>query len=706
MARDGDAGATRARNEGEREGEREKENEASTSASRGARDEDPDVKQKFVTLERVVSGALAGGMSRVATAPIDRVKLLFQVDSASAGFTLRSGTAMARDIARNEGFFALWRGCHAAVVRILPYSATTFGTFNAYNAALAAAFDVRADNDAVGKHKGEDERSPPVGDVRTRFVAGALAGATATVLTYPLDLLHARLAAHSSRHPAPNISGMFGSAGYLYDVMTKGGARSLYNGLTPTLVGIVPYGGISFATFETLKSMYVNHATKDMSVVREDEFEMPVHLKLMAGGFAGVAAQTATYPLHIVRRRMQVHISEGASAPLYTSVWAGLRTIYATEGFRNGLFKGVTLTWVKGPFAAAIGFTANDILFQRVGPTFRHAVLDEDPPETHVPVVWHERKSITALETLFSGAIAGAVAKSVVAPADRVKIIYQVDAQKQFTLNAALRTARQIIQTEGVPALWRGNGVQMIRVMPYAGVSFLAFPKYDAYMNKFTNLQLPSLLGIDPVENEDQLRIFSRFCAGAAAGATATTMTYPLDMLRARFAATGPAAKGPLADLASLVRSRGVLSLYSGLSPTLIGIIPYGGISFATFETLKAMHIKQAIKRAESIGEEISSTATLPVSVRLFYGGTAGLLAQSITYPLDVVRRRVQVLGKTGMSTREAIINIARTEGVRGLYKGLTMNWVKGPLSVAVSFAVNDAIKSRISEMHANEDED
>ena len=82
------------------------------------------------------------------------------------------------------------------------------------------------------------------------------------------------------------------------------------------------------------------------------------------------------------------------------------------------------------------------------------------------------------------------------------------------------------------------------------------------------------------------------------------------------------------------------------------------------------------------------------------------MLAQSITYPLDVVRRRVQVLGKTGMSTREAIINIARTEGVRGLYKGLTMNWVKGPLSVAVSFAVNDAIKSRISEMHANEDED
>lgn len=655
-------------------------------------------RERLVTLERALAGALAGGISRVFTAPIDRVKLLFQVDARASGFTLARGARAARAIVRDEGAFALWRGCHAAVLRILPYSATTFGTYNAYNAALARAFDVAPDNDAAKKHRGEDERTPPVGDVRTRFVAGALAGATATVLTYPLDLLHARLAAHSTTRPAPNISGMFGSAGYLYDVATKSGARSLYNGLTPTLMGIVPYGGISFATFETLKSMYVNHATKGMNVVTEDEFEMPVHLKLVAGGFAGIAAQTLTYPLHVVRRRMQVHISAGASAPLYPSIFAGLRQIYVNEGVKNGLFKGVTLTWVKGPFAAALGFTANDVLFQRVGPMFRHALLDKDPPGTHVPVIWHERKAITALETLFSGAIAGAVAKTVVAPADRVKIIYQVDSKKDFSFNSALRTARQIIQTEGISALWRGNGVQMARVMPYAGVSFLAFPKYDAYVDKVMHGQIPKLFGIRLGEHEDEARIFSRFCAGAAAGATATTMTYPLDMLRARFAASATAAKAPLVDVAALVRQRGIVALYSGLSPTLIGIVPYGGISFATFETLKSMHIKSELTRAESLGEAPSSS--LPVTVRLFYGGMAGLLAQSITYPLDVVRRRVQVLGKTGASTREALMEIARKEGVRGLYKGLTMNWAKGPLAVAVSFATNDYIKSRFSEWH------
>ena len=79
--------------------------------------------------------------------------------------------------------------------------------------------------------------------------------------------------------------------------------------------------------------------------------------KLAAGGVSGFIAQTVTYPLHIVRRRMQVR---GPAA--YPSVSAGLAHIYRTEGVWGGLFKGVGLTWVKGPLAAAIGFTANDVL--------------------------------------------------------------------------------------------------------------------------------------------------------------------------------------------------------------------------------------------------------------------------------------------------------------------------------------------------------
>lgn len=111
--------------------------------------------------------------------------------------------------------------------------------------------------------------------------------------------------------------------------------RSLYAGLGPTLMGIVPYGGISFATFETIKGMY-----KRANEPEWEEDEMPVLHKLAAGAVAGLIAQTATYPLHVVRRRMQVY-----GPNTYPSVLAGLRTIYAREGFANGLFKGVGLTW-------------------------------------------------------------------------------------------------------------------------------------------------------------------------------------------------------------------------------------------------------------------------------------------------------------------------------------------------------------------------
>lgn len=131
----------------------------------------------------------------------------------------------------------------------------------------------------------------------------------------------------------------------------------------------------------------------------------------------------------------------------------------------------------------------------------------------------------------------------------------------------------------------------------------------------------------------DGAGISSRFLAGAAAGVTATTFTYPLDLLRARMAAhwgTEPLYRYRSA-FKEIVRVEGLRSLAAGLTPTLVGIVPYCGIAFTTFETLKE-HIQRR-------GEGISHVE------RLTCGGFAGLLAQTATYPLHVVRRRMQVQG-------------------------------------------------------------
>lgn len=89
---------------------------------------------------------------------------------------------------------------------------------------------------------------------------------------------------------------------------------------------------------------------------------------------------------------------------------------------------------------------------------------------------------------------------------------------------------------------------------------------------------------------------------------------------------------------------------------------------------------------------------------RLAFGACAGLIGQSASYPLDVVRRRMQTAGVTG-HTYGTILGTMREivseEGlIRGLYKGLSMNWVKGPIAVGISFTTFDLTQIMLRKLH------
>ena len=76
----------------------------------------------------------------------------------------------------------------------------------------------------------------------------------------------------------------------------------------------------------------------------------------------------------------------------------------------------------------------------------------------------------------------------------------------------------------------------------------------------------------------------------------------------------------------------------------------------------------------------------------MLFGAVAGLLGQSASYPLDIVRRRMQT--KKGYNSISYTIRVVINEGgiVHGLYKGLSLNWIKGPISVGVSFTTFDIL--------------
>jgi len=262
-----------------------------------------------------------------------------------------------------------------------------------------------------------------------------------------------------------------------------------------------------------------------------------------------------------------------------------------------------------------------------------------------------------SLKQLFCGGMAGACSRSLVAPIDRVKILLQTQAvaagMGADKYGGVAGTLRTVVQEEGVKMLWRGNGTNCIRIMPYASLQFWSYDYYKGIIMRNTT---------------GSFGLFERFQAGAMAGVTAASMTYPLDLIRIRLATNrDPAVAGFLTQGKSIVREGGsLLALYKGFVPTLTSLGPFIAINFAVFDTIKT----------NLMPEDINSELARAMYI-LAFGASSAIISQSICYPLDTVRRRMQVKGSTYTSMANAYSTIISKEGFFGLYRGILPNTIK-----------------------------
>ncbi|XP_027520097.1 mitochondrial coenzyme A transporter SLC25A42 isoform X3 [Corapipo altera] len=200
----------------------------------------------------------------------------------------------------------------------------------------------------------------------------------------------------------------------------------------------------------------------------------------------------------------------------------------------------------------------------------------------HLPAEDNQEKK-KVLNSLMSGALAGAVAKTAVAPLDRTKIMFQVSS-KRFSAKEAYRLIYRTYLNEGFWSLWRGNSATMVRVIPYAAIQFCAHEEYKQLLGSYYGFQGKALTP------------FPRFIAGSLAGTTAAMVTYPLDMVRARMAVTPKEMYSSIVHVfIRISREEGLKTLYRGFTPTILGVIPYAGLSFFTYETLKKVHAGKAL---------------------------------------------------------------------------------------------------------------
>jgi len=276
---------------------------------------------------------------------------------------------------------------------------------------------------------------------------------------------------------------------------------------------------------------------------------------------------------------------------------------------------------------------------------------------------------------ILRGSLAGATAKTCVYPLDRLKMIYQVKVSVvgRFHLRTLFQEFLQVVKTEGPLSLWKGNIASLAKTFPHSGIVFYSFDEYrsvlDTYMPQHTNT--------------------ARFLAGGGAGITSAFLLYPLDVWNTRMAVS----RGSYRYMqVTLLSYEGWRSLYRGLFPTLLGIFPYAGISFVTFEGLK---------------QRLQGESRVPLTPlqAMFCGGIAGVASQTATYPLDTLRKFMQTntflfryseggdLGPQHPGIVRTFRHIHRAQGFTGFFNGVSLNWIKGFVAAGISFMIHEYLK-------------
>ncbi|CAA3001696.1 adenine nucleotide transporter BT1, chloroplastic mitochondrial [Olea europaea subsp. europaea] len=282
-----------------------------------------------------------------------------------------------------------------------------------------------------------------------------------------------------------------------------------------------------------------------------------------------------------------------------------------------------------------------------------------------------------SLRRLISGAIAGAVSRTAVAPLETIRTHLMVGSSGHSTMEVF----DNIMKTDGWPGLFRGNFVNVIRVAPSKAIELFV---YDT-----VNKNLSPKLGEQP-----KLRIPPSLIAGACAGVSSTLVTYPLELLKTRLTIQGGVYNGLLDAFIKILREGGPGELYRGLTPSLIGVIPYAATNYFAYDTLRKAYRK--IFKQEKIGNIET----------LLIGSAAGAISSSATFPLEVARKHMQVGALSGRQVYKnvlhALASILEQEGMQGLYKGLGPSCMKLVPAAGISFMCYEACKRILIENEDN----
>lgn len=323
--------------------------------------------------DNMLAGAFAGVVGRLVSAPLDLLKIRFQLQAGSgAAAKYRNVWQAAKTIVKEEGFRSLWKGNLSATYLWVSYSMVQFGVYGILEewsqgwekelAAKLSSFTAKDNTDPFVESAAKSGRPGIAGTGSGHsnrflhtfmlFLCGAGAAILATGSTYPFDIMRTQFSLQG------NTKIYSGIPAFISTTMQKQGVKGFYAGLRPTLVGVTPYIGLNFALYDLAKSV-VDLDQKNANPV------LQTVKKSVAGGFAGTTSKLMVYPLDTIKRRMQASVLKStlevpagaAAAPQYKNMLDCFSKTLRAEGWQ-GLYRGVGPTMLKSAVSTSVTFVA------------------------------------------------------------------------------------------------------------------------------------------------------------------------------------------------------------------------------------------------------------------------------------------------------------------------------------------------------------
>uniref|UniRef100_A0A2R5L5E1 ADP/ATP translocase n=1 Tax=Ornithodoros turicata TaxID=34597 RepID=A0A2R5L5E1_9ACAR len=282
-------------------------------------------------LKDFIAGGVAAAISKTSVAPIERVKLLLQVQHVSKQITADKQYKGMIDcfvrIPKEQGFLSFWRGNLANVIRYFPTQALNFAFKDKYKQLFMGGVDKKTQfwRYFIGN-----------------LASGGAAGATSLCFVYPLDFARTRLAADIGKGGKSSGQREFtGLGNCLTKIFKSDGAVGLYRGFGVSVQGIIIYRAAYFGFFDTAKGML------------PDPKNTPLVISWMIAQTVTTVAGIMSYPFDTVRRRMMMQSGRSAAERQYKSTMHCWGKIYKTEG-GAAFFKGAFSNILRGTGGALV----------------------------------------------------------------------------------------------------------------------------------------------------------------------------------------------------------------------------------------------------------------------------------------------------------------------------------------------------------------